>query len=284
MQRIGEVLVPSIMKIVERCHHLFTVVTGATDGIGKAYTEELAQRGMKVVLISRSQEKMDQVASEIRERFKVETKTILADFEDREAVYDKIKEGLEGLEIGILVNNVGASYSYPQYFLELPDLDKTVDKLININVLSVCKMTRLVLPRMLERSKGVIVNMSSFAGYNPIPFITLYSATKAFVDFFSRGLNAEYRKQGVIVQSVQPYLVKTKMTKIRKQSLFVPTPETFVKYALNTVGLESQTSGYPSHSLMAWFSRTLPKWYRMKLLVDNCLKARARNLKKQKEN
>uniref|UniRef100_A0ACB8G4A4 Uncharacterized protein n=1 Tax=Sphaerodactylus townsendi TaxID=933632 RepID=A0ACB8G4A4_9SAUR len=80
-----------------------------------------------------------ELVSSTWERFKVETKTILADFEDREAVYDKIKEGLEGLEIGILVNNVGASYSYPQYFLELPDLDKTVDKLININVLSVCK-------------------------------------------------------------------------------------------------------------------------------------------------
>nr|XP_056706665.1 very-long-chain 3-oxoacyl-CoA reductase [Euleptes europaea] len=262
----------------------WAVVTGATDGIGKAYAEELARRGMKVALISRSQEKMDQVASEIRGRFNVETKTIVGDFEDREAVYDKIKEGLEGLEIGILVNNVGASYPFPQYFLELADLDKTIDRLININVLSVCKMTRLVLPRMLERSKGVIVNMSSFAGYNPFPFVTLYSATKAFVDFFSRGLNAEYRNKGVIVQSVQPYLVQTKMTKIRKPSFFVPTPETLVKYALNTVGLESQTSGYPTHSLLAWISRILPKWYRNKLMVDICLKARAHNLRKLKEN
>ncbi|KAL8169673.1 UNVERIFIED_CONTAM: hypothetical protein K2H54_054908 [Gekko kuhli] len=74
------------------------------------------------------------------------------------------------------------------------------------------------------------------------------------------------------------------MSKIRKQSFLVPTPEVFVKYALNTVGLETQTSGYPTHSLLAWISRAMPKWYRTKLMVDLCLKARAHNLRKQKEN
>ncbi|XP_061466809.1 very-long-chain 3-oxoacyl-CoA reductase [Rhineura floridana] len=262
----------------------WAVVTGATDGIGKAYAEELARRRMKVVLISRSQEKLDQVASEISERFKVETKTIAADFEDREAIYSNIKGGLEGLEIGILVNNVGTSYSYPEYFLEIPDLDKTVDKMININVISVCKMTRLVLPGMLERSKGVIVNISSFAGIHPSPFLTLYSATKVFVDFFSQGLNIEYRNKGIIFQSVQPYFVVTKLSKLRKSSTFRPTPEGYVKYALNTIGLESQTSGCPAHAFVVWCSRLLPWWLYTKIVVDMFVKGRAYHLKKLKEN
>ncbi|XP_076970570.1 very-long-chain 3-oxoacyl-CoA reductase [Tamandua tetradactyla] len=261
----------------------WAVVTGSTDGIGKSYAEELAKRGMKVVLISRSQDKLNQVSSEIREKFKVETRTIAVDFES-EDVYDKIEADLAGLEIGVLVNNVGKSYEYPEYFLNIPDLDNLIKKLININVVCVCKMTQLVLPGMRDRSKGVILNISSASGMYPIPLLALYSATKAFVDFFSQCLHEEYKSKGIFVQSVLPYFVATKLAKIRKPTLTVPSSETFVRSAIKTVGLLSRTNGCLIHSLMASVFSLLPSWVYFKVTAQISKSTRDRWLKKQKKN
>ncbi|PWA24568.1 hypothetical protein CCH79_00011786 [Gambusia affinis] len=185
------------------------------------------------------------------EQFKVETRTIAVDF-GRLDIYSKIEEGLANLEIGVLVNNVGVSYPYPEYYLHIPDLEKFITNTINVNITSVCQMTRLVLPKMVERSKGIILNISSASGMYPVPLLTVYSATKAFVDFFSRGLHEEYRRQGIIIQSVLPFFVATKMTRIRKPTLDKPTPERYVAAELNTVGLQSQTNGYFPHAVMGW--------------------------------
>ncbi|XP_054476132.1 very-long-chain 3-oxoacyl-CoA reductase-A [Anoplopoma fimbria] len=244
----GQLLTPKLGK--------WAVVTGATDGIGKSYAEELARRGFAMMLISRSQEKLEDVAKSLEDQYKVETRTIAVDFGNAD-IYNKIEEGLTGLEIGVLVNNVGVSYSYPEYYLQIPDLDNFITNMINVNVTSVCQMTRLVLPRMAERSKGVVLNISSASGMYPVPLLTVYSSTKAFVDFFSRGLQEEYRRQGIIIQSVLPFFVATKMTRIRKPTLDKPTPERYVAAELSTVGLQGQTNGYFPHAVMGWLTTKL---------------------------
>uniref|UniRef100_A0A8B9M0B8 3-ketoacyl-CoA reductase n=1 Tax=Astyanax mexicanus TaxID=7994 RepID=A0A8B9M0B8_ASTMX len=241
----GDLLSPKLGK--------WAVVTGATDGIGKSYAEELARRGFSMMLISRTQEKLDDVAQSLERRYKVETKTVAVDFGQVD-IYPKIETALSGLEIGVLVNNVGISYPYPEFFLHIPDLDNFINTMINVNITSVCQFKHLF-PHF--RAKGVILNISSASGMYPVPLLTVYSSTKAFVDFFSRGLQAEYKSKGIIIQSVLPFFVATKMTKIRKPTLDKPTPDRYVAAELTTVGLQDQTNGYFPHAVMGWLTTVL---------------------------
>ncbi|EPY81497.1 hypothetical protein CB1_000731011 [Camelus ferus] len=146
------------------------------------------------------------------------------------------------------------------------------------------KMTRLVLPGMVERSKGAIINISSASGLYPVPLLTIYSATKAFVDFFSQSLHEEYKHKGIIVQSVLPYFVATKLANIRRPTWDKPSPEVFVKSAIKTVGVQSRTNGYLIHSLMASVISILPSWLYFKMAMNIGTSMRARYLKKNKKN
>nr|XP_033784167.1 testosterone 17-beta-dehydrogenase 3 isoform X3 [Geotrypetes seraphini] len=188
---------PSLHQSFFRSMGEWAVVTGAGDGIGKAYVLELAKHGLNIVMISRTLEKMQKVASEIEETTGRQVKIIQADF-TKDDIYENIEENIKGLEIGILVNNVGMlPCLFPRNFLNGPDDDKSV---INCNITSATKMTRIILKQMEQRRKGLILNISSAIGTFPCPLYALYSASKAFLVSFSKALQAEYKSKGIIIQ------------------------------------------------------------------------------------
>lgn len=260
----------------------WAVVTGCTDGIGKAYAEQMAKNGINVVLISRTLEKLNEQAKEIAEKYKVETKVIAADFTEANSIYPNIKTQLADLDIGILVNNVGMSYTYPEFFDVFGESDSNINKLINCNVVSCTKMTAICLPVMLRKRKGIIINNASASGRIPTPMLTVYSATKAYMDFFSRALNTEYANKGITVQSLNPYFVSTKLSAARR-SFTTPTPKDYVSSALRTIGVQSVTNGCLFHNFQGFlYENVVPEFVYNKFAMQGMLAVRAKALNKIK--
>ncbi|XP_004685234.1 PREDICTED: testosterone 17-beta-dehydrogenase 3 [Condylura cristata] len=233
----------------------WAVITGAGDGIGKAYSFELARQGLNVVLISRTLSKLQAIAAEIEWTTGRSVKVIQADF-TKDDIYEHIKEKLEGLEIGILVNNVGMLPNLlPSLFLTTAD---DIEKLIHCNITSVVKMTQLILKSMESRQKGLILNISSGAALFPWPLYSLYSASKAFVHTFSKALQMEYKAKGIIIQVLTPYAVSTPMTKHLGANMITKTADEFVKESLNYVRFGDEACGCLAHEILANFLNLIP--------------------------
>ncbi|KAL9186802.1 hypothetical protein ACHAXT_010522 [Thalassiosira profunda] len=237
----------------------YAVVTGATDGIGKAYALALAKRGMSLVLVSRTESKLKAVAEEIdAKKYKGVEKTryIVCDYSNFDAkTRAKVAKALDGLDVGVLINNVGQSYRYPRFFHELPP--EEVAAMIEMNVNSTVWMTQLVIDGMAERKRGTIVNLSSGSAGHTMPLLAEYGAAKMFVARFSESLDAEYRGRGVRVQCQIPFYVATKLAKLRK-SLTVPTADAYVWMSMRWIGHGGVVQPYWLHGLQGWVMKALP--------------------------
>uniref|UniRef100_A0A4W5R6N5 Hydroxysteroid (17-beta) dehydrogenase 3 n=1 Tax=Hucho hucho TaxID=62062 RepID=A0A4W5R6N5_9TELE len=232
----------------------WAVVTGGSDGIGKAYAFELAGRGLNVVILSRTKDKLDRVALEIGETTGQKVKVIVADFTEDD-MYEHIEEKLKGLNISVLVNNVGILPSHiPCKFLQTKDLEQRITKVINCNVKALVKF---MLKGILW--DFVIVNISSGVASVPSPMYTMYCASKVFVERFSQGLQAEYKANRIMIQAVAPFGVSTPMTGYQKSNMVTLTAEDFVRTSLEYLQAGDKTYGSICHTVLGWMVQAVPQ-------------------------
>ena len=177
------------------------LITGASSGIGEKFARELAAKKTNLVLVARSQDKLEKLARELTDKYQVQTEVIVRDLSQLaagQAVFDAVQA--KGLFIDLLINNAG----FGDYgtFSDRP-LSKQI-AMVQLNITAVVELTGLFLPLMQQKSSGAIINISSIAGFQPIPYMSVYAATKAFVLSFSEALWAENKDLGVKILAVCP--------------------------------------------------------------------------------
>lgn len=188
-------------------------ITGATKGIGKSCAFKFAEYGSNLILLGRSEELLSNIKTVLERDFKIKVFTIAEDINN----YDRVKNSILNLpkdfsEIDILINNAGLAIGLDKVFTnEKIDIDTVIDT----NVKSLIHTTNLILPIMLKRNSGHIVNLGSIAGDFAYPGGAIYCATKSAVKTFSDALRIDLVDTDIKVTNIKPGLVETEFSKVR---------------------------------------------------------------------
>jgi hypothetical protein len=187
------------------------LVTGASSGIGAAIAKELASHGYSLVLVSRRDERLRSLATEISAEHDVEAEIVTVDLAD-EAQRDQLQSELggRGRAVEVLVNNAG--FGHQADFAPSPR-DRMVE-MVRVNVEAVVDLTSRFVGPMTDRGRGTIINIASTAAFQPLPGAAVYGASKSFVLSFSEAIRTELRGTGVTVTAVCPGPVKTEFTEV----------------------------------------------------------------------
>jgi 3-hydroxy acid dehydrogenase / malonic semialdehyde reductase len=189
------------------------LISGASSGIGKACARSFAAAGAKLLLGARRMERLEALAREIVEKYQAEVFPIAMDV----TKYEELEESLSGLppewkEVEVLINNAGLSLTLNK----LHDADvNDWDTMIDTNVKGLLYVTRLILPGMVERNRGHVINMGSIAGLGAYPGGNVYCATKAAVRMLSDGMRMDVFGTAIRVTNIEPGMVKTEFSLVR---------------------------------------------------------------------
>lgn len=187
------------------------LITGASSGIGEELAELFARDKSALILVARSQDKLRALADRLSQKYGVQTLVLVCDLSKPQAaqtLFDAVTTA--GWTVDCLINNAGLGRL--GYFEEIP-FSETTD-IIQVNVLALSQLTRLILPGMVARKRGQILNVASTAAFQPGPNAVVYYASKAYVWHFSEGLQTELAGTGVTVTCLAPGPTKTNFSEV----------------------------------------------------------------------
>jgi short-subunit dehydrogenase len=224
---------------MQRWRDKWALVTGPSAGIGREIARQLAAAGAHLVLAARRRERLDELAAEVRSRCGIRVEVLVADLaqpETPQTVFDFTRQ--KGMEVELLVNNAG--FGMHGEFHRRPYA--RFAEMVQVNVTAVMHLTHLFLPQMIERRRGDILVVSSTAGFQAVPYIATYAATKAFELVWAEALAEEMKGYGVRVCTLCPGSTTTEFQEIAgSPPNALRVPETAEKVA--RVGLRAMAAG-----------------------------------------
>lgn len=193
--------------------NLIVLITGASSGIGLACARKFAEAGARPILIARRRERLERLAAELKSKHNTQSLIIPLDVRDRKAVQEKLERLPDGWgEVDVLLNNAGLSRGLDK--LHEGKFDDW-DEMIDTNIKGLLYVSRMILPGMVKRNRGTIINLGSIAGHEVYPGGNVYCATKFAVDALTRSLRLELVDTQVRVCTVDPGLVETEFSMVR---------------------------------------------------------------------
>lgn len=175
------------------------LITGASTGLGAEFTKIFAREGYDLIITARSEDKLNALKEACEKEYKIKVDVIAMDLSEINAA-QKLYDKVSGRTLDVLINNAGFGDYGP--FVEL-GLDRLTN-MIQLNIMALAQMTRLVLPDMIERKSGYIMNLASIASFEPGPLMAMYYATKAFVLSLTEAISIEIKGTGVTISALCP--------------------------------------------------------------------------------
>lgn len=232
----------------------YTLITGASAGIGKATAERCAKEGRNLFLVARRGDRLKELQDSLQKQYGVSVRTKELDVTDTKAVDLFFEEDLQGLTIDALINNAGLALgteAFDQY--NFADIDTMID----VNVRAMMRVAFLTLP-LLRASKGHLINLGSIAGIESYAGGTVYCATKHFVHAFTRGLRQDLLGSGVRVTTVAPGRVETEFSDVRLKGNTAAAKKVYEGY----VPLQAEDIADA-----IWYALSRPKHVNMEMML-----------------